>query len=90
MFEPAVLFAQDNKGRQLLQNMNQALVGILDTLATLVRTVMGLGAIVTLIVVIFKLYKGEREAAEKLAWWVAALTLGFVMLTVVVNLVKTS
>lgn len=88
ILDPVSVFAQDTKGRQFLQNVNQSLLNLIDTLVTLMRTVMGLGAIITLIVVVFKIYKGEREAAEKLAWWVAGLTLGFVMLQVVSTLIR--
>lgn len=78
-------FAQE--GEQVLQTATDALLNIVESVITLLRVVLGLGALVTLVIVIFKLFKGDREAAEKIAWWVAGLTLGFVLLTVVGSLI---
>lgn len=77
-----------NEGVQVLNSAKQGLSNLLDTLVGLLKVVMGLGALVVLAIVIFKVFKGDREAAEKLAWWVAGLTLGFVLMTVVQNIVK--
>lgn len=77
----------DNLGKSVIDESKDALGDLLDSVVSLLQVVMGLGAIVVLAIVIFKVFKGDREAAEKLAWWVAGLTLGFVLLTVVANLV---
>ena len=37
--------------------------------------------------VIFNMFKGEREAASKLGWWVAGFAIGFVLIEVVKNVV---
>jgi len=80
-------YAQDNLGVEVLDSAKDGLVELLDSLVTLLQVVMGLGALVCLTIVIFKVFKGDREAAEKLAWWVAGLTIGFVLITVVKNLI---
>lgn len=82
-------FAQsgDNLGQEVIEAATDGLTGLLDSVVTLLQVVMGLGAIVVLAIVVFKILKGDREAAEKLAWWIAGLTLGFVLLTVVSNLI---
>lgn len=80
--------AQDDLGTQVLDSSKEALRGLLDSLVSLLQVVMGLGALVVLAIVIFKIFKGDREAAEKLAWWVAGLTVGFALLTVVKNIVS--
>jgi small-conductance mechanosensitive channel len=79
--------AQSNLGQEVLESSTDALKELLDSLVTLLQVVMGLGAIVVLAIVIFQVFKGEREAAQKLAWWVVGLTLGFTLLTVVQNLI---
>ena len=79
--------AQTNLGQEVLESSTDALKDLLDSLVTLLQVVMGLGAIVVLAIVIFQVFKGEREAAQKLAWWVVGLTLGFTLLTVVQNLI---
>ena len=77
-----------NLGEEVLTEGKDALVDLMDSLVNLLQVVMGLGAIVVLAIVIFQVFKGEREAAQKLAWWVVGLTLGFTLLTVVSNLVS--
>ena len=79
--------AQD-LGEQVISSSTEALKGLIDSLVSLLQVVMGLGAIVILVIVIFQVFQGEREAAKKLAWWVLGLTLGFTLLTVVSNLIK--
>lgn len=79
----AIMWADDGTGKLLLDNSNKALKTLVDSLITLMRTVIGLGAIIVLGMVIFKLFKGEKESAEKLAWWVAGLTIGFALLSVI-------
>ena len=85
---PAMAAKSDSMGRELLTETNDALGNILEDLATLLQTIMGLGGLVVLVTVIFKVFKGDREAAEKLAWWAAGLVIGFVLITVVKNLIK--
>lgn len=80
--------AADDMGSQVINGATKALQGIVDDVVKLLQVVMGLGAIVALAIVIFQVFQGEREAAKKLAWWVAGLTIGFVLLTVVSNLIR--
>lgn len=80
----------ENLGKEVIESSASALYGLLDSIVVLLQIVMGLGAIVVLAIVIFKVFKGDREAAEKLAWWIVGLTLGFVLLTVVKNLIPTA
>jgi small-conductance mechanosensitive channel len=82
--------AQDTYGSQVITSTTTQLRNLTSSITTLLRVVMGLGALVTLTIVIFKVFKGDREAAEKLAWWVAGLAIGFVLLTVVSNLISSA
>ncbi len=77
----------DNFGVQVLTESKSKLQELIESLVQLLQVVLGLGALVTLVMVIFNILKGEREAAQKIAWWVVGLTIGFVLITVVKNLV---
>ena len=55
-------------------------------MAALLRTVMGIGALVVLVLIVLRLFKGEREAASSLAWWFFGLLFGFVALSVLSSL----
>ena len=90
MYSVSAMAATDNLGQEVIEEASSALYDLLDSVVTLLQIVMGLGAIVVLAIVIFKVFKGDREAAEKLAWWVAGLTLGFVLLSVVSNLIPSA
>ncbi len=79
-----------NLGQQVLDKAGDSLTELLDDLVRLLQIVMALGALVVLAMVVFKIFKGDREAAEKLAWWVAGLAIGFVLLSVVAGLVRGS
>lgn len=88
LLAPVAQAQSTNLGDEVLTESKNALVELMDSLVSLMQVVMGLGAIVVLAIVIFQVFKGEREAAQKLAWWVVGLTLGFTLLTVVSNLVQ--
>lgn len=77
-----------NLGQQVLEKSSTQLTQLLTSVTKLLQIILGLGALVTLVMVIFNIFKGEREAATKIAWWVAGLTLGFVLITVVAGLVQ--
>ena len=76
-------------GNSLLNTATLSLSKLVTSLVSLLQVILGLGALVTLAIVIFKLFKGDREAAEKIAWWVAGLTIGFVLISVVQRIVLT-
>lgn len=86
LVSPVAAQAQ-NLGLDVIEGSTDALRELLDSVVTLLQVVMGLGAIVVLAIVIFQVFKGEREAAQKLAWWVVGLTLGFTLMTVVQGLI---
>lgn len=80
-------FAQDGAGNEVISTVNSQLRGMFDNIVQLLQIVLGIGALVTLVMVLFQVFKGEREAASKIAWWVAGLAVGFVLITVVKNIV---
>lgn len=90
--QSALAFAQgenyDQIGQTILERsattMNSLVVGV----ANVVRAAIGLGALVTLVIAIFNVIKGDREAAQKIGYWVVGLALGFVLISVVVNVIS--
>lgn len=72
----------------VLNEVTNALVGIVSNAVSWLRKIIRVAAFVTFTILVFKLLKGEREAAEKIAWWVAGLALGSALLSVVQLLIK--
>lgn len=48
----------------------------------LLRIVMGIGALIAIVILVFNIMGGKPESARKLAWWFAGLTLGFILLSI--------
>ena len=82
----AVANAQ-NEGMQVLQEADNALRNLEGTLVNLLKGLIGLGALITLAMLVFKLLKKDREAAESIAWWVGGFTIAFVLISVVEGIV---
>lgn len=80
----------ENEGQQVLQQADLALRGLESTLVSLLKGIIGLGALITLAILIFKLLKKDREAAESIAWWVGGFTIAFVLISVVQRIVFTA
>ena len=75
-------FAQ-NLGNDILNESANSMQGLVAGLVRVLQIALGLGALVTLVMVVFNLFKGEREAAQKIGWWVVGLALGFALISVV-------
>lgn len=80
----------DTIGEQLLTSSTTTMSSLLVLIANVVRIALGIGALVTLVLAIFNLIKGEREAAQKIGYWVVGLALGFALISVVVSVVTTN
>ena len=52
----------------------------------LLRIVMGIGALIAIVILVFNIMGGKPESARKLAWWFAGLTLGFILLSILQGL----
>lgn len=63
---------------------------MMTSFVSLLKIVLGIGALITLVMVIFNIFKGEREAAQKMAWWVVGLSVGFALIAIVPNLAGAS
>lgn len=82
MFIPFIAKAS-GEGQQVLSNFQSELQSLGGTLVDLLKVILGMGALVTLIMAIFKILKKDRESAEHIAWWVAGFTIAFVGISVV-------
>lgn len=51
----------------------------------LLQVVMGLGAIVTLVLIVYKMMRGDRESLPKMAMWVLGFAVGLALLSILAN-----
>lgn len=85
------VFAQSlggGEGALLLNEAAQTMGSLVDGVVRIIQIAMALGALITLALAIFNVMKGEREAAQKLGYWVIGLALGFALISVVSNLIR--
>ena len=76
-------FAQaDNVGAQLIDGANQSMKSLAQSVVSFLRIVMGIGALIALVLAIINFIKGERDAAQKVGYWVIGLAVGFVFLSI--------
>ena len=81
---------EDVIGTQILRTSTRTMSSLLVDIANVVKIALGIGALVTLVIVIYNLIKGEREAAQKIGYWVVGLALGFALIQVVVSVVTSN
>ena len=83
-------FAQSARdiGGDLLSEGEDAFINIISDIVSFVQVVLVIGGIGMLVMVIFKIVKGDREAAEKFMYWLAGIVLGFALLSVMEGLVS--
>lgn len=83
-------FAQaDNVGAQLIDGANQSMKSLAQSVVSFLRIVMGIGALIALVLAIINFIKGERDAAQKVGYWVIGLAVGFVFLSILGNMIQT-
>lgn len=75
-------FAQGD-GKAFLDAMDREVGTLGVSIISLLTKALGIGALISFVIVIVKIFNEDREAAKKLAWWVIGFTLGFVGLKVV-------
>lgn len=77
----------DNIGQTLLDESKRGIVDLVDNLIGFLQVITGVAGIVFLVTVVFNIIQGDRDSAKKFAAWLAGITLGFIMLTVMGNLI---
>ena len=75
------------EGDQILDSVSNKMSNLGDALANVVQYGLLAGALVTLVLLVFNLLKGERESATKLGWWVFGLSFGFAAVAVIRSLI---
>ena len=73
----------DGVGEIFIQQTTGQFQRIAGATVRLIRVILGLGALVMLTYAVFKLLKGEKDAAEKVAYWIVGLVVGFLFLSLV-------
>lgn len=87
-FTSAAAPEMDNIGQTLLDESKRGIVELVDNLIGFLQVITGVAGIVFLVTVVFNIIQGDRDSAKKFAAWLAGITLGFIMLTVMGNLIK--
>lgn len=83
-----LVFAQGgDDGNAVLQQISNSMGSMVGSVITIARIGLIIGGAILLIMVIFNLFKGERDAAGKLGWWVVGLAIGIGILTILEGLV---
>lgn len=78
-----VAFAQGGGGESVLNSIQGQMSGMVNSVISIARIGMIIGGAILLIMVIFNLFKGERDAAGKLGWWVVGLAIGIGILSII-------
>lgn len=68
--------------------MNNGIKGIYANLITLCTTILGIGALLSVVAIVYEIFKGEKEAAHKLIYWAMFLVIGFTILSVIGQFIK--
>ena len=76
----AVLALQGLPAFAQFEGATEKVLGLYSHMAALLKYVLAVGALVSLTVLIVKLFKGEKEAAERLIYWVLGLSVGFALI----------
>ena len=72
-------------GNALLNSGTDTGKGLIVNIVRFLQIGLRIGALVMLVIVIYKLFKQEREAATGLIWWVVGLAVGFGLMTALAN-----
>ena len=74
-------------GQQILNQTESAMSSLVTSIIGVLQILLGIAALVSLFVVIYNIFKQERDAAQKAIWWVVGLAAGWAAMTVVGNLI---
>lgn len=75
----------DSIAGDILDSTATGMTGLATRIVRILQIAVGLGGLINLIIVVFNIIQGEREAAKKAGWWLVGLVLGFTALTVLGN-----
>lgn len=72
-------------GNQVLGEGVTTFKTLMTNFTRFLQIALGAGALVMLVLAVYQLMKGERDAAQKMAYWVIGLALGFALISIVYN-----
>lgn len=74
-------------GHEILNETQSTMTDLIMDIIGVVQTLLAIAAIVSLFVVVYNIWKQERDAAQKAIWWVVGLAAGWAALYAIGSLV---
>lgn len=75
-------FAQaDQITQRILDGSAEKMAGIVPGIIRVLKYAVLIGGAISLLLVVFNIIQGERDAAKKAGWWLVGLGLGFAVLS---------
>ena len=81
----ALAQTDDSVSQAILNGTEQGLQGIVPGIIRVLKIIVIIGGAISLLLVVFNIIQGERDAAKKAGWWLVGLVLGFIVLTLLGN-----
>ena len=78
----------DQTAGDVVEQTTEAMAGIVPSVMNVLKIGVLIGAGISLLLVVFNILGGERDAAKKAGWWLVGLLIGFVALTVLSNVAQ--
>jgi len=72
----------------IIDGVNSGISGLAGSIMKLLKILLAIGALVSLFMVIYNIFKQERDAAQKAIWWVVGLAAGYAAIEVVGRLIN--
>ena len=69
----------------IMSNTTSRLAGLVPSIMNVLKIGVLIGGGIALLLVVFNILSGERDAAKKAGWWLVGLLIGFVALSVLAN-----
>ena len=66
----------------ILRGSSDSLAGIIPGIVKVLKYAVLIGGAISLLLVVFNIIQGERDAAKKAGWWLVGLGLGFAILSI--------
>lgn len=73
----------DGLGEMFINSTADTFQSIAGITVRLIRIILGLSALVLLVYAVLKILKGDREAMDKIVYWIVGLIVGFLFLSLV-------
>lgn len=81
--------SSDQVTQLILDNSAREVAGIVPGIIKVLKYAVLIGGAISLLLVVFNIIQGERDAAKKAGWWLVGLGLGFAILSVLETVTAT-